>query len=91
MCTRTDPARDIDITTDCWSQRLDTAIEPGTNLNSKAIINACRPYHRLATFPAVAEASPEARRRVLEKWRSVLEASNGVATKPTQPQSQPSR
>jgi 4-hydroxy-3-polyprenylbenzoate decarboxylase len=91
MCTRTDPVRDIDITTDSWSQRLDTAIEPGTNLNSKAIINACRPYHRLTTFPAVAEASPEERKRVLEKWRSVLDAPNGVATTAPETESRQSR
>jgi hypothetical protein len=36
-------------------------------LNSRAIIDACRPYEWMAKFPEVAETSPELRKQVLAK------------------------
>jgi 4-hydroxy-3-polyprenylbenzoate decarboxylase len=78
MATRVDPARDISIQTDCWSSRLDPAIEPGSIQNSRALINACRPYHRLATFPKVSGASPDLLKSVREKW--LPELLNGAST-----------
>ena len=36
--------------------------------NSRALIDACRPYERLADFPAVAEASDEVLSRVARRW-----------------------
>jgi hypothetical protein len=40
--------------------------------NNRMVIDACRPWERLSTFPKVTEAAPELKRKVIEKWRSVL-------------------
>jgi hypothetical protein len=37
-------------------------------MNSRAVIDACRPYEWMARFPAVAETSPELRKKVLGKY-----------------------
>jgi len=36
------------------------------------VIDACRPWERLKTFPQVAETGPELKRKVIEKWRTIL-------------------
>ena len=40
--------------------------------NSKAIIDACRPYDHLHEFPAVAEASKELQEKVKAKWKDLF-------------------
>ena len=49
----------------CWSSSLDPMIPPGSKvlMNSRAIIDACRPYEWLN-----AETSPELRKTVLERF-----------------------
>jgi hypothetical protein len=37
-------------------------------LNSRAVIEACRPYEWIDKFPEVAETSPELRKTVLGKF-----------------------
>jgi 4-hydroxy-3-polyprenylbenzoate decarboxylase len=37
-------------------------------LNSRAVIDACRPYEWMKGFPEVAETSPELRKTVVEKF-----------------------
>jgi len=37
-------------------------------LNSRAVIDACRPYEWMKQFPEVAETSPELRKKMLEKY-----------------------
>jgi hypothetical protein len=37
-------------------------------MNSRAIVDACRPYEWMSKFPEVAETSPELRRKVLVKY-----------------------
>ncbi|MBI4319370.1 MAG: UbiD family decarboxylase [Chloroflexi bacterium] len=69
MCTRADPAGAIDIIHRALSGPLDPAIHPDhKGFNSRAIIDACRPYEWKDKFPPVNEPSPEVRRRALEKW-----------------------
>ncbi|MEJ2122738.1 MAG: UbiD family decarboxylase [Alphaproteobacteria bacterium] len=56
--TRSDPASGIDIITGAWSTPLDPSIPPtrksvGDMTNSRAIIDACRPYHWKDAFPEV--------------------------------------
>ena len=70
MSTRCDPERDIEIVRDTWSYRLDTMAHD--NLSSKVLVNACKPYNRLADFPKTAEVSPELRQKTLEKWEAIL-------------------
>jgi 4-hydroxy-3-polyprenylbenzoate decarboxylase len=71
MSTRCDPARDVEIIHDTWSQRLDPMQHD--NLSSKVIVNACKPFSRLETFPKTAEVSPELRRQTLAKWATILQ------------------
>ena len=74
LSTRSDPVESIDILRRCWSGPLDPRIQPGKKgLNSRAIIDACRPFEWLKDFPPVAESSPELKKKVYEKWRNVLE------------------
>src|SRR6266699_2221622 len=72
MCTRCDPAEDIDIIRKMWSGPLDPRIPRGTTWNSRALIDACRPFEMLKDFPPVARASPELRRTVEAKFRDIL-------------------
>lgn len=69
MCTRSDPAESIDIISRAWSGPLDPRIPPEKKgFNSRAIIDATRPYEWRDRFPAVNAPSPEVRRRALDKW-----------------------
>jgi 3-polyprenyl-4-hydroxybenzoate decarboxylase len=73
LSTRSDPEQDIDILRHAWSNPLDPMLtaddKAGRRLwNSRALINACKPFDRLASFAPVAEASPELTRATKEKW-----------------------
>jgi UbiD family decarboxylase len=73
MLTRSDPATSIDIIRNAWSTHLDPRIPPedkarGNLTNSRAIIDACRPYHWRDEFPLVNAPSPELAREAREKW-----------------------
>jgi len=73
MCTRTDPEYDIDIVRRCWSGPLDPIVPAGRKgFSSRAIVDACKPYERLDTFPRVAQVSPEMRRNILKKWAPIF-------------------
>jgi 4-hydroxy-3-polyprenylbenzoate decarboxylase len=72
MCTRCDPAEDIDIIRKMWSGPLDPM--SSGNSSSRALIDACRPFGRLKSFPKVAEASPELRAKVAAKFSDILDA-----------------
>ena len=73
MLTRSDPATSIDIINGAWSTHLDPRIPPwekekGNLTNSRAIIDACRPFHWKDEFPPVNAPSPELARESREKW-----------------------
>jgi UbiD family decarboxylase len=69
VSTRCDPQRDIDIMRFTYGSRIDPLGTPGQpSYNSRALIDACRPYERLGDFPAVAEASDEVLSRVAQRW-----------------------
>ncbi|HKX18548.1 MAG TPA: UbiD family decarboxylase, partial [bacterium] len=74
ICTRCDPEKDIDILRRCWSGPLDPIIRPGQKgHNSRALIDATRPFEWRDEFPIVAESSPARRDEVLKKWgRTIL-------------------
>jgi UbiD family decarboxylase len=72
MCTRCDPAEDIDILRRTWSGPLDPRLPKGTTWNSRGIIDACRPFDMLKDFPPVVKASAELRAAVLEKFKSQI-------------------
>lgn len=76
VSTRSDPAESIDIIRRCWSGPLDPRIQPGKKgFNSRAIIDACRPFEWMKDFPPVAESTPELKKKVYDKWRKVLRGS----------------
>ena len=73
MCTRVDPAKDIDIIRDCWSGPLDPIIPiEDKGLSSRAIINACRPLKWIDSFPKVVGASPELVEKTVAKWKKLI-------------------
>jgi UbiD family decarboxylase len=73
VCTRTDPADDIEIMRNTWGSRVDPLRTPGNPpVNTRAIIDACRPYGRLDDFPRVAEAGRDLLDAVARKWPDVL-------------------
>jgi 4-hydroxy-3-polyprenylbenzoate decarboxylase len=73
MSTRCDVAQDIDILRKCWSGPLDPIIPKGQKgVNSRAVIDACRPYAWKDEFPPVAECSKELRDKTYAKWKDVL-------------------
>jgi len=69
LSTRCDPETDIDITRRCWSSSLDPMIPPDSKIlmNSRAVVDACKPYEWMKDFPQVAETSPELRAKVVAK------------------------
>ncbi len=78
MSTRCDPEADIDIIRRCWSGPLDPIIQPGKKgFNSRAIIDASRPYEWMKDFPLVAESSKEVLDATAKKWATTLFGSNG--------------
>jgi 4-hydroxy-3-polyprenylbenzoate decarboxylase len=77
VLTRSDPATSIDIITGAWSTPLDPRIEPerkakGDFTNSRAVIDACRPWHWRDQFPKVNALSPEAARLARERFGYLL-------------------
>ena len=78
MITRSDPATSIDIIRNAWSTPLDPRIPPedrakGQLTNSRAIIDATRPYAWRDQFPPVNMPSPEIARKAREKFSYLLE------------------
>lgn len=67
--TRSDPARSVEILHRCWSGPLDAAIpRDQKGLNSRLIMDACKPYEWLADFPQEAGTTPELRARVFQRF-----------------------
>ena len=78
MLTRSDPATSIDIVHGAWSTPLDPRISPedkakGNFTNSRAIIDACRPFHWRDKFPLVNMPSPAVMKKAREKFGYLLE------------------
>ncbi|HZU08219.1 MAG TPA: UbiD family decarboxylase [Chloroflexota bacterium] len=75
LATRSDPAQDIDIIRRAWSGPLDPAIPPGQKgFNSRAIIDATRPWEWREQFPPVSGISPALRQQLEAKWGALLDA-----------------
>jgi UbiD family decarboxylase len=72
ICTRCDPAQDIETFRRAWSGPLDPILNWESSTNSRAVIDACRPFERLKDFPKVARASPELRETVKTKFANIL-------------------
>jgi UbiD family decarboxylase len=73
LCTRCNPADSIDILRRAWSGPLDPIVpREKKGLNSRAIIDACRPFEWARDFPPVSGASNELKEKVLEKYGKYL-------------------
>ncbi len=73
MASRCDPADDIDIIRRTWSGALDPRKKVGDDHNSRALIDACRPFEWIEEFPHVAESSTQLMEKTLDKWSHLLE------------------
>jgi 4-hydroxy-3-polyprenylbenzoate decarboxylase len=76
--TRADPATSIDFITGTWASPADPRVDPeerakGNLTTSRAIVDACRPYHWRDQFPEDIDPSPEFTRRAQEKFSYLLE------------------
>lgn len=73
--TRSDPEKGIDIIRRCWSEILDPVIRKPTKapMNTRAIIDACKPFEWIEEFPPSVNISPELANRVKDKWGNTLE------------------
>ncbi len=73
LSTRCDPATSIDIIGKAWSGPLDPMLPKGQVENTRAIIDACRPWSRKDDFPPIAAASKTVMDETYRKWRHLLE------------------
>ncbi len=77
VATRCDPEKDIDIIRGCWSTPLDPTLSPRKRAdkqftNSRAIIDACKPYHWKDRFPRSIQTRQELKDQVWSKWSHCL-------------------
>lgn len=73
VCSRCDPKEDIQILTDCWSTSLDPRIPPerkrkGDFTNTRAILDATRPFYWKDDYPDVNELSEETIMNIKQKF-----------------------
>ncbi len=70
MVSRVDPREDVEILRRMQASPLDpVSYPPGVQaFNARMVIDACRPWERLASFPKVAQASEELRAHVRDKF-----------------------
>jgi UbiD family decarboxylase len=73
MTTRCDPVEDIEILRRCWSSPLDPILpkskkDKNASFNSRAIIDACRPYEWIKDFPQSVKVPDELAKQVRAKW-----------------------
>jgi 3-polyprenyl-4-hydroxybenzoate decarboxylase len=73
VSTRCEPAEDIEIMHKTWGSRVDPLLtDPSRPYNTRAIIDACRPYERIQEFPRVAQSSPAFLRQIHTRWRDTV-------------------
>jgi 4-hydroxy-3-polyprenylbenzoate decarboxylase len=78
VTSRSDPATSIDIIREAWSTPLDPSISPerkakGDFTNSRAVIDACRPYHWKDRYPIVNTPLPDTLRDTRELFSWMLD------------------
>ncbi len=78
ICTRSDPATSIHFIERAWSAALDPRISPedkekGRLFNSRAIIDATKPFEWKDKFPPMSAMDPEERQAALRKWGFLIE------------------
>jgi hypothetical protein len=73
MCTRFDPATDIDLIQKAWASKRDPLFLPG-NFNNRILIDACIPYDKKLnkTFPIVVDVSADLRSQLRAKFPTLF-------------------
>ena len=69
----------------CWSTPLDPMAYAGEGpryYNNRMIIDACRPYDRLQSFPAVARVSEDEATDLRARWPELFGADGKVRREP---------
>jgi hypothetical protein len=64
---------DIEILRRCWSSPLDPILpkekkDRDSSFNSRAVLDACRPYEWIKDFPASVIVPPDLAQQVRKKW-----------------------
>lgn len=73
VSTRCEPSEDIEIMRKSWGSKVDPLLDnPAVPYNTRALIDACRPFEKLDTFPRVAQCSPGRVRDTVSKWRELF-------------------
>lgn len=73
MCTRFDPREDMEILRGCWSTVLDPMVySESDRRNARVVIDACKPWSRRDTFPAVVRNSKALDERIRAKFAEFL-------------------
>ncbi len=73
VCTRTDPDTSIDFIRRAWASKAEPMLQKGQAVfNSRAIIDACRPFEWIKDFPKVAQADAAYLAQVEKKWESIF-------------------
>jgi len=77
VATRCDAATQVDMIRDHWGSALDPRLTPGQReqgdyTHTSMVIDACRPFHWRDKFPPTIEASPELKKKTIEKWGKKL-------------------
>jgi len=81
LCTRTDVVDDVDVLKRCWSTGLDPMAyggQSGVFFNNRMIIDACRPFERLKTFPTLARADAQEAAALRGRWSELFGADGKV-------------
>jgi 4-hydroxy-3-polyprenylbenzoate decarboxylase len=81
LCTRTDVVDDVDVLRRCWSTGLDPMAyggQSGVFFNNRMIIDACRPFERLKTFPTLARADAQEADALRSRWGGLFGADGKV-------------
>ena len=68
MSTRCDPPEDVQFVKRSWSTPLDPLLRKPPWQNNRGLVDACRPFGWKDEFPKVAEASPELKAQIREKF-----------------------
>jgi hypothetical protein len=56
-----------------WGSKVDPMLaDPTVPYNTRAVIDACRPFEKLDTFPAVAQSTPAQVRETVAKWKDLF-------------------
>jgi 4-hydroxy-3-polyprenylbenzoate decarboxylase len=73
VSTRCEPSEDIEIMRKSWGSKVDPMLaDPAVPYNTRALIDACRPFERLNTFPRVAQSTPRQVRETVAKWKTLF-------------------